>query len=272
MIHNITMSLRSYLKKIKQGKYINYDVFVRKLPDKYKSQQSDIFDAELVQFKPKRWKVTFKQPQFFDELWALSKKPESRVDAAVRRGDSHVHTVSASLLLVYHQQISDLRPDIVYISDNKNIQTFEHKSTLLLVENEENFIQYQYFLHVVSDFLGRKLSLNNIDIAFGSGNKATSKNLINWYHQYNEILCAFDYDLGGLIMFKTLHKQLGEKAIFVQPENYNKISYLFKKIPESEEKLLKAITLSKQLGFKELCFEFIQTRRFLEQEVLLKDF
>ncbi len=265
------MLLRPYLEKIKQEKSINYEAFVRQLPDKYREQHTAIFVTKRIQLKPKRWKVTCNNNQAFSELWELTEKPQNRTDASLK-GNSHRHIVSANLLLVYHQRITGLRPDVVYISNEKVVQTFESKPTLLLVENEENFLQYSYFIHFISYLTDQELSLTNTDVAFGSGKKGTSERLIKWYNQYSQILCAFDYDLGGLTMFKTIHSKLGKKVVFIQPENYDQLHDLFRKMPDPEEKLLKAITLAEKLGFETLKSEFINTRRFMEQEVLLKDF
>ncbi len=265
------MRLRTYLEKIKQGKGINYVAFLGLLPEQYCEHQRELFKTQLMSIKPKKWRVRCINPNFFNELWELSEKPKTRPIAAAK-GDSHQCVVSASLLLVYHQGVTDLRPDVVYIANNKILQPFTCKPTLLLIENEENFIHYTLFCQLISQWLGEEIDLTTLDIAFGSGNKMTTARLIEWYAQYNKVLCAFDYDFGGLQMFQTLQRKLAKKAVFIQPPDYNQWQYLFKKKPDSDEKLLKAIRLARKLEFNQLSLVFQEQRYFMEQEILLKDF
>jgi len=262
------MSLRQYLEKIKEGKSINYDEFLKILPDHYRLSSNITFKTQLISANPKRWSVVC-EPQVFEELWALSEVPKNRVHAA-KLGNSHKHQVSANLIMVYHKSLSgSLCPSVVYISKHDKIQTFQSQKQLLLIENEENFIHHLDFSEVVSQFLNKYVSIDNTDIALGSGNRATSDFLLKWYSQYDEVFCAFDYDLGGLKMFETLRKRLGEKTSFVQPTEYKSIIKYFNKKPESGDKIMKAKSLAERLNFIELGQAFVETRHFMEQESLL---
>lgn len=260
-------SLRYYLENIKLRKPINYEQFVSKLPDEFRSNANNSFDKNLISAKPKRWIVNC-DDETFDKLWTLSEPTRDRVHAS-QQGNSHNHRVTANLVMVYHKAVRKQIPDIVYVSSLQTIQNFESQPRLLLIENEENFIRYNDFCSVVSEFLGYSVDIGNTDIAFGGGNRITSYLLFEWYANYKEILCAFDYDLGGLKMFKTLRKQMGEKVSFVQPFEYIDIINLFKKEPDSDEKLIKCISLAKELDFKELARTISETRCFMEQEILL---
>ncbi len=261
--------LRQYLEKIQSNMGINHDQFLRNLPDKYRLQANLLFQTQLISSKPKRWIVKCSD-EIFDELWELSGKPKNRIQAS-KQGDSHDCHVTANLLMVYHQGLTTRCPSVVYVSAHDFIQTFQSKPRLLLIENEENFIRYTDFCGVVSELMNQPISLINTDVALGGGNRATSKLLINWYSNYSEILCAFDYDLGGLKMFKTLKKDLSKKVIFVQPKQYSKLFKHFKNKPKSTKHLFEAIDLAKELGFTELGEAFYETRHFLEQEILLEE-
>lgn len=265
------MSLRQYLEKIKEEKPINYDEFLKSLPDNYRLSANSFFKTQLISAKPKRWSVRC-EPQVFEELWILSETPKNRIHAA-KLGNSHKHQVSANLIMVYHKESSDnLCPSVVYISKHDKIQTFQSQKRLLIIENEENFIHHQDFSRVISQFLEKPINIDNTDIALGSGNRVTSDLLLTWYSQYDEVFCAFDYDLGGLQMFKTLKKELGKKASFIQPLEYKKIMKYFNKKPESSNKIIKAKSLAERLGFIELGQVFFETRHFMEQESLLGNY
>lgn len=261
------MSIRKYLENIKQGKAINYEQFISNLPDKFRSRANNLFETKLISAKPKRWAVSC-DSRVFDELWEISEPAIDRVHAA-QLGDSHSCGVTANLVMVYHQALSDKIPSVVYVSQEQIIQTFKSQPRLLLIENEENFIRYHEFCQTVSKFMNNSVDKSNTDIALGGGNRVTSDVLMNWYVDYGEILCAFDYDLGGLRMFKTLQRQLGDRVKFVQPSEYSDMMKLFKKKPESDEKLMKSIGLAKELGFEQLASAMFETRCFMEQEILL---
>jgi len=265
------MSLRLYLEKIRNKQAINYDQFLKYLPSEYTFSATEIFKTKLVSTNPKKWIVNCNE-DVFNKLWKLSEKPENRMHAT-ELGNSHKHPISAQMLLVQHNGLSDIRPTVVYVSEHETIQTFKGKSRLLIIENEQNFINHDIFCNAITKLTSiALLNKDNIDIAYGSGNKVTAKLLINWYMQYDEVLCAFDYDLGGLQMFKTLQKKLGDKSVFIQPTNYSSIASFFVKKPESEQKFQKARKLAEWLGFNSLSQEFFNTRHFMEQEMLLKDF
>lgn len=260
-------SLRYYLENIKKGKAINYEQFLLQLPDDFRSMSNKTFVTKLVSSKPKQWKVSCDN-KTFEELWQLSEPTSDRVHAA-QLGDSHNHRVTANLLMVYHKELTDQVPSVVYISKEHVLQSFNSQSKLLLIENEENFICHDDFCKTVSQFMDADINVSNTDIALGSGNRVTSELLIDWYKNYEVILCAFDYDLGGLRMFKTLTGRLGEKVKFVQPDDYSDMMDLFRKKPDKDEKLLKSISLAEELGFKKLARTIFKTRCFMEQEILL---
>lgn len=254
---------------MQKGQSINYEQFLTKLPDKYRTSANSLFKTRLTSSKPKKWSVEC-DPATFSKLWALSEKPQSRTHAS-QLGNSHNYRVSANLIMVYHQGITDLRPDVVYVSKHKIIQSFKAKSKLLLIENEENFIQFNCFCKSLSKLTGERISIDSFDIALGSGNRATSNLLIGWYNQYDEVLCAFDYDLGGLQMFATLKKSLEDKLSFFQPQTYTSILSFFVNTPNTSTKLKNAIKLADKLNFNELSNVFFETRCFMEQEQLLRE-
>ncbi len=262
------MSLRFYLKQIESGKPIDFPRLLACLPADYKHQGQDIFAGEKV--SANRWRVSILDEVAFKVLQGLSAKPLNRLHAG-RLGDTHKVATSATCLLVYHAGLTDPRPDVVYLDETRSVQGFTSKKQLLIIENEENFFQYRKMLESLNWMLGSQWELTEFDLVLGSGNKVTARLHYQWLEQYNKIYCAFDFDLGGLTMFATLHKQLGDKVELVGPKDYTRWLPLFRKKPETTDKWIKAMVLAEQLGFEELASAFRRTSKFMEQEVLLKD-
>ena len=264
-------SLRQYLTKIQRREPINYDQFLNVLPTSYRHNSKQLFQIKFASNKKtKKYLVTCDESTF-NELWQASEPVTDRVQSTLL-GDSHKHRVSANLLMVYHREIaSSLCPDVIYVSASDILQHFKSQKRLLLVENEENFIQYGAFIDTLSRLTAHQIDIEDTDIALGGGNRASSQFLMKVYAQYDEILCAFDYDLGGLKTFRSIQATLGDKVHFVQPSNYSIVATLFKKSPGSDTKLLDTIDMANSLGFCELADIFKKTRHFMEQESLLAE-
>jgi len=264
-------SLRQYLTKIKRREPINYDLFLKVLPASYSHNSKQLFQVTFASNKKtKKYLVTCDEDTMND-LWQLSEPATDRVQSTLL-GDSHKQRVSANLLMVYHREIaSSLCPDVIYVSASDTLQHFKPQKRLLLVENEENFIQYDTFIDTLSRLTSHQIYIEDTDIALGGGNRASSQFLMKVYSQYDEILCAFDYDLGGLKTFRSIQAVLGDKVHFVQPSDYSTVASLFKKSPDSDTKLLDTIDMANSLGFCELADIFKKTRHFMEQESLLAE-
>ena len=263
------MSLKSYLEQINNEQAIDFDKFLNNFPKRFSKEKErwrDFFEVKSIGNNLQ--KISILDKQFFATLQEYVEKPKNRTQAAIL-GDSHQYTVTVNLILVYHDALVDLRPEIVYLTAHQKIQTFQPKKQLLLIENEETFFHFREMCALASAWLEEEISLNNTDIALGSGNRMTTPLRREWYAQYERILCMFDYDLGGLEMFKTLKKHLQNQIIFIQPSNYQNWLPFFKKVVEDSKKLSKAHSLAIKLNFHELATAFLETKKFMEQEVLL---
>ena len=259
--------LKKYLEKISVGKAINYNKFLAVLPSQYQHQKNALFSTQYI--APNTWQVTIIDDDVRAELLLLAEKPTSRLHAA-DQGNSHRKSTTVSYLLAYHSLSADKRPDIIYLDEHQSVQGFKSKSQLLLIENEENFFQHKCMCLAVSQTIGEHVSLENTDVVLGSGMKVCADLNVQWYKNYDRVLCAFDYDLAGLQMFASLKDSLDEKVIFVQPVDYLTWLSSFKKSPGSAGKLQKARELAERLGFTELSQAFTDTRKFMEQELMLK--
>lgn len=260
--------LNDYLEKIRQGKAINYEAFLRKLPASVRAQHRALFATEKM--AANRWQVRVLDPEAFTALQQQAAQPLSRLDAA-RKGDSHRHPTQASFLLVYHCLSHQDRPDTVVLADGQVHQGFQPAARVLVVENEQNFYHYRQMLAFAERCQGRPCGIDTCDLVLGSGNRITAAADLAWLNGYDEVLCAFDYDGGGLQMFATIRASLGDKAQFLQPVDWQPWLARFRKSPESTEKFVKALGLAEELGFTALAQAFRATGKFMEQEMILDD-
>lgn len=260
--------MNDYLKKILKGQAINYEAFLKKLPDALRQRHRELFSTEKT--GPNRWRVTVLDEAVFETLREQAATPVSRVDAA-RKGDSHRYGTEVSFLLVYHQALPGNRPDSVVITGDSVGIGFRPAPRVLVVENERNFYYYRQMLAFASDCLGQPLELNNCDVVLGGGNRITRASDLNWLNGYHEVLCAFDYDAGGLQMFSSVQSALGDKACFLQPAEWKPWLGCFRNTPDATERFTKAIMLAEDLGFVSLAQAFRATGKFMEQEMILDE-
>jgi hypothetical protein len=258
----------NYLRKILSGQPINYEAFLKKLPVHFRRRHRDIFATEKV--RADRWLVTVLDESAFALLQNETEAPVSRADAA-RKGNSHRHGTEVSFLLAYHQGLASGRPDVVVIGGDSVDQGFQRAPCVLVVENERNFYCYHQMLSFTSQALGRPLDLAACDVVLGAGNRVNRAAVLEWLGGYSEVLCAFDYDAGGLQMFATVAAALGPAAGFVQPADWQPWLTSFHKSPDSTERFTKALSLAEDLGFVDLAGAFRATGKFMEQEVILDE-
>ncbi|WP_288371887.1 Wadjet anti-phage system protein JetD domain-containing protein [uncultured Marinobacter sp.] len=260
--------MNDYLKKILKGQAINYEAFLKKLPDALRRRHRELFATEKVGVS--RWRVTILDEVAFAALQQQAAAPVSRVDAA-KKGDSHRHGTEVSFLLVYHHALIGNRPDSVVITGDSVDIGFRPAPRVLVVENERNFYHYRQMLAFAGDCLGQTVDLTNSDVVLGGGNRITGTADLNWLTGYDEVLCAFDYDAGGLQMFSSVQAALGDKACFLQPADWQPWLSRFRKTPDATERFTNALSLAEDLGFVSLAQAFRATGKFMEQEMILDE-
>ena len=112
------------------------------------------------------------------------------------------------------------------------------------------------------------LSFENTDLVFGAGNQISNKHNYVFINQYDSILCFFDYDFGGLKIYKAMQNMIGSKAKFLEPSSDNLNEFFIKK-PKTQEQYKKALETANNLGLKKLHSLFESKKSFMEQEALL---
>jgi len=281
------MNLHQYLLTIKSNKAINLRRFISLLPEQYQLERwRKIFTSVKTTAKDK-YQLQVIDGTIFEQLIEASKSCDSR-EGAAEQGDSHKVNTSISYLLIFdnvsceyiNHSASNTNfeklPQVVVCHSTGITMDFKPQKTLVIIENQENFFRYQEFApQFITMHPGLTQGvLSKVDIAFGQGNNATNKLNAEFYTQYQQVLCCFDYDLGGLTMYSSLIKLTKAQVHFIQPSKqqltcYNFIKKHFKKSPEKAEHWRKAIKLAEQLGFSDLAQAFSLSRKFMEQEVLL---
>jgi len=262
-------NLAHYLTAIGQGKPINYPLLLKLLPKDIGVDHHHLFETTKVSLN--RYQVKVIDQALFNQLVAEhTQVVTNRVDAAMA-GDSHQVATSYGFLLVYHQQLSSDRPDVVVTGKQGFSQGFSPKGTLLIIENQENFFLFNRLLGIFGDFYGQPLGLSDCDIVYGAGNQINKALNFSFFEQYHTLLCAFDYDFGGLSMFKRLKQQVSGDVQLLQPDDFTPWHHGFRRQPNDQQIWRDAVVLAKSLGFDALAQTMTKTRAFMEQEVFLAD-
>lgn len=260
--------MTNYLKKIRLGQPVNFQAFLKTLPEDILRRHRAVFGTEKV--ATNRWRVTILDEAAFATLEARAAPSADRVEAA-GQGDSHRHGLAHSFLLVYREGLPTARPDTVVVSEDGSDTGFTPKPTVLVIENEANFFFYRDMLRFASQSLEEPLSLAVCDVVLGGGKRITRKACLDWLGQYQTVHCAFDYDAGGLEMFATISRHLGRKARLVQPADWTSLASRFRNTPKTTERFTRALSLAQDLGFDDLARVIRNTGKFMEQEMILDE-
>lgn len=257
--------ISKYLQNIERGEAFNYAVFLSLLPEDLREEVEYVASKEFL--NKNAIVVDIPDHDLFDRLKALTVEPKDRVDATLQ-GDSHRAKTSTSYLFAYHQHSTDIHPDTVICNKEAAYFPFQPKHQLVIVENSELFFARQTLFTQMNRAFSLSLSFENTDLVFGAGNQISNQYNRNFIDRYDSVLCFFDYDLGGLKIFKAMKNMLGDKAIFLEPDS-NRLGHLFVKQPKSQEQYLKALEAAKSLGLRKLHQLLLDKKLFMEQEALL---
>ncbi|EKO3425299.1 hypothetical protein NTK89_001285 [Vibrio fluvialis] len=253
------MKLNKYLTKISQGEPINLDRFIKCLPFSDKDEWRNIYGATRVG-KSHRMEI-------FDQgrHRALFEPEASDRVAASSLGRSHDFPSNFAHILVLNSS-TDLLVPFVVVSDHKGFKTDGklNGKRAVLIENIESFYRYKEFLELI----GHATLAEDSDIIFGAGNQICHHLNKPFLSAYEEIYCAQDVELGGLIIYKSLKKSF-PLCEWLAPVDWGLFQNKFKLKPKSSAHLAKAIELARDLGLNSEADLMNTTRLFLEQESLL---
>jgi len=254
-----------YLQSIEQSKAINYSKFLALLPEKLREE---VKEKVIITFLSKGSVIVeITCEKLLEELHSMAIEPTNRIDATLL-GDSHKVNTSTSYLLAYHQTSSDIYPDIILSNKESSNFKFQPKKRLVIVENTELFFAKEILFSQMNKAFSLFLSFENTDLVFGAGNQISNKHNYTFINQYDSILCFFDYDLGGLKIYKAMQNMVGSKAKFLEPSSDNLNEFFIKK-PKTQEQYKKALEAANNLGLRKLHSLFESKKSFMEQEALL---
>jgi hypothetical protein len=196
------MQISKYLIKIKSGELLNFDSFSKQLLQQGYDEKTILEIFETKKVSRLRYLVNVLDQDRFLQLQI--DYPEHTITdrvSAAQAGDSHKHPVSQAMIVLWSAKNNH---PIVVLNDTDKINSPVILSKrLLIIENQENFIQKQRTLHFLqqqfSDF-----NAENLDIVLGSGNAISNKLNKAFFNHYEQIDCLLDLDIGGLEIFKNL--------------------------------------------------------------------
>ncbi|MCJ8311742.1 MAG: hypothetical protein HRU38_08560 [Saccharospirillaceae bacterium] len=257
--------LKAYLDKIENNQPINYQVFLSLLPEQLNENIQNLDCATLI--KPPRYLLDIQDESILDELRHLCIEPKTRVQATLK-GDSHKINTSTSFLLAYHQYSDSIHPDTVLCLSKEIYCLFTNKKRALIVENSELFFTKETLFQKLNEIFDSDWSFENTDIIYGAGNQISNKLNSDFLNRYNNVICFFDYDYGGLKIFKAMKNMLGDKAQFLEPNI--KLSPYFVKKPLDTDQFMMTLKTSKELGLISLNKLIATNKCFMEQEAILE--
>ena len=206
-----------YLEKIRLSKSINYPVFAERCHKEKVFGLDKIFKAEHE--NGQRYRVQILDDNQFNELLLRFAESGGRV-AAAKTGNSHRESVGASYLL--RRSLPLWQPELVWLPADGAAPAAAGKTAVVL-ENLENFHHFDKMSALLRQWQPEN-AWSGADWLFGAGNQISNALNRNYLAQYGTVYCLFDWDIGGLQIFRNLQAMLPETAVrFVlpaEPEQY----------------------------------------------------
>ena len=200
-----------YLEKIQRGKPINYPVFAELCRKEKVFGLDKIFKAEHE--GGQRYRVEILDEIQFNELLLRFAESGSRV-AAAKTGNSHRESVGASYLL--RRSFPLWQPELVWLPADRTVPAAAGKTAVVL-ENLENFHHFDKMSALLRQWQPEN-AWDAADWLFGAGNQISNALNRAYLAQYGAVYCLFDWDIGGLHIFRNLQAMLPETAVrFVLP-------------------------------------------------------
>ncbi|HDZ9326789.1 TPA: hypothetical protein RUZ39_000670 [Vibrio cholerae] len=256
------MSLYPYLKAIESGRTINATRFIALLNNEHVNFDS-LGVAEFV--RPERYFIRISNHDLFDKLLAKYAPSRSRIHAA-KQGNSHRHSAHSAYLTAKFGVNAQTHIAIECSPEKapEEMSNFDHLTPVILIENSDCFTFSEDFL-VAMEL--EDIGVESL-IIFSSGNAITHKQTQRFLSQFEKVYYCPDYDLAGLEIFETLHKQLGDRIIFTMPSNLTCYhGHCYK--PDKQKQFIKALDKAHHWKFAELASLFSKGLGFIEQEIFL---
>jgi len=262
---------KRYLNAIKESAPLPLFVF-----KDWCSKQLDI-DNELFSkifnvtnsISTKHYLVSIKDTSLYEQYFSRFEysSNDEKVEATLH-GDSKKGKIDGGVLNFKHHYFDQHGISICF----RNTKTgFNPSSTsLLLIENLNNFLSPNNVFVGIDE---EKLKSN---VIWSKGQEITSKQYVNFLNKYDQIICFFDFDLGGFEAFKRLKLTLRSdiKLTFYHPVHLAKyLNFFGKNVTDKQYLALRKYNNITELN--DIINEIVSLKvngrrsiRFLEQEAL----
>lgn len=255
--------MENYLNKIKNREHVSYQSFLNKC-SKYNIKDAHLRQVFYVKSclcnRKNQYMLTIKDQKLFDTTFSrfFSIGNDIKVTAALRGNSKSAKSEKA--ILIWKEHFNSINSIGIEFNKKEYILDINKKNTLVIIENLNNF------LNIETNFES-SFDLDKCNFVWGSGNGITNNYFQDFINEYDNVICFFDIDLGGLKFYKSLLTQLNKKPTFYFTEKIKKqiISYGKTITHKDYEKLMKLYANIEEL--KEVV-DFIQKhKKFAEQEI-----
>ena len=209
---------------------------------------------------PKLFTLSIKDMRKFNETFLrfTYKDNNSKVSAALS-GNSKRGKVNAGILN-YFDNCSSKQGRTLLFEDNKCLTPPPKKDSIIIVENLSTFIN-------LSIEIMPTLDMKDTPIIYGKGGEIRSNQFNSFLAGYKNIICFFDYDLGGIDIYNVLYGKFGSKVIFYKHPELKKIIPIFgNALTDNQIDKLGAVTRTKESS--PIITLMLKHKKWLEQEVL----
>ncbi|WP_395341850.1 hypothetical protein PN836_020265 [Ningiella sp. W23] len=284
------MSLYQILYTISQGKPINLGSLHKALPSNINPQ--DIFGNNEMVAK-NRYRVDVIDQSRFNDLLAQSKAPTTRREAASHAlQSSHYKACDSAYMLCFPvgaEHTKELGHNYELAQGHDSLITddeaqaprqllsvasvrskalpmqFTSAKYAVLIENQDCFFDWQLLMR----HFGTSVNVSECDIYFAGGKRILNPALAVFLKQYKRLYCAFDYDLDGLKMAKSIISKRYATTQVLIPDRLLELCNLFTFKPSSTAIFVEALKQCDDMNLAELSEVIRSTQHFMEQEALL---
>lgn len=203
------MRIDNYFEDIKSRKPINYRSFKKKAFGIGLTDSDLIKLFEVKKFDKNKVIVNIINDDEFNKLYQkynAVNKFKDRKEAALT-GRTHGIKVSGTTCTV--RQGLNHPHTVIVRGDGAVISNIEPRNKLLIIENEENFLN----ISATHEFLKKHASIDieDMDVMWGSGNRAANSYLSKYYSSYENVYCFFDFELGVIKTAQSIYNLLNDK-------------------------------------------------------------
>tara|TARA_Y100001960_G_scaffold334192_1_gene446940 strand:- start:18459 stop:19235 length:777 start_codon:yes stop_codon:yes gene_type:complete len=253
--------MRFYLDKIEKKESLSYLAFLKKC------EKQGITDMKLRMIfsispssKRNQYILSIKDEDLFNKTFSkfLIKDEDLKVEAALHGNSKTVKSDKA--LLIWKENFDSLNSVGIEFNESNYKLDKSKKNKLIIIENLNNF------LNIKSNF-NNEIDLDEYNFVWGSGNSITNKYFSSFLNEYNEIICFFDIDLGGLKFYKSLKKQTDTNLSFFFSDDMKKNVEIFGTQINFDiySKVLK--NYSTVEGLEDIIAFIKEHKKFAEQEI-----